>query len=63
MAVDRSYKALQPAGEPCAFGGVVSVVDGVREFAQPVRRPTVQDQAVAPPQTTGGAAAVRCLGM
>jgi hypothetical protein len=46
-----------------AFGRVVSVVDGVREFAQPVRRPTVQDQAVAPPQTTGGAAAVRCLGM
>ncbi|MET7725471.1 hypothetical protein [Streptomyces mirabilis] len=62
MAVDRSYKALQPAGE-CAFGGVVSVVDGVREFAQPVRRPTVQDQAVAPSQATGGAAAVRCLGM
>ncbi|MFD8131898.1 hypothetical protein [Streptomyces mirabilis] len=47
MTVDRSYKALQPACAPCAFGGVISVVDGVREFAQPVRRPTVQDQAVA----------------
>ncbi|MFE5813064.1 hypothetical protein ACFQ6S_06590 [Streptomyces sp. NPDC056479] len=47
MAVDSADEALHPPGELCAFGRVVAVVDGLGDLAEPVRRPAVEDDAVA----------------